>query len=173
MSPLVKVSLRYGALAGFVGSLLLIILYYLGRHPLLIPLYFDFRIVLLGVFIFFCLREVRDYHYGGILYFWQGVIGSFLLTIGFAVITSLMLMAFAHLVPSFLSDYISLTLEQMRSLPDEVIERIGEDVYNRNLELLPGTTAPMLGFTYLVQSFVISLFISLILSVLLRRQPQT
>ena len=172
MSPIVKVSLRYGGLAGVIGSALLIGLYYIGRHPFLIPVYIDFRIILFGVFIFFTLREIRDYHQAGILYFWQGVITSFLFTLFYAVISTLALLAFIHVVPEFLSDYVSLSIEQLRSLPPEVIESIGNDVYETNLKLLPETSAADLGLLYLIQSFLISLFLSIILSVILRRHPK-
>lgn len=173
MNPLVKVSLRYGVLAGIIGSALIVVLYYIDRHPFLIPVYLDFRIILFAVFIFFALREIRDYHQEGILYFWQGMIGSLLFTIAFALISSLAILGFAEIVPAFLTDYVDLTLEQMRSLPQEVIESIGKDVYEHNMEMLPSTNASILGFTYFVQSFLISLFISIILSVTLRRQPKT
>jgi hypothetical protein len=170
MNPLIKVPLRYGLLAGTVGSILLIALYYLGRHPLLIPPYADFRIILFVVFILFTLRELRDYHYNGILYFWQGIIASFIFTVCFAVVTGIFIVSFMQLVPAFLSDYVSLTLVQLRTLPEEAIEKIGKDVYERNIEMLPSTNGVMLGLTYVFQSFVISLFISIILSVTLRRQ---
>lgn len=170
MNPLIKVPLRYGLLAGTVGSILLIALYYLGRHPLLIPPYADFRIILFVVFILFTLRELRDYHYNGILYFWQGIIASFIFTVCFAVVTGIFIVSFMQLVPAFLSDYVSLTLVQLRTLPEEAIEKIGKDVYERNIEVLPSTNGVMLGLTYVFQSFVISLFISIILSVTLRRQ---
>ena len=173
MNPLIKVSLRYGVLAGIIGAGLLIGLYYMGRHPFLIPVYLDFRIILFGVFIFFALRELRDYNYNGILYFWQGIIGSFLFTVCFAVIASVALMLFMYFVPSFLSDYIRLETEIISALPPEVIDRIGKDVYEENLRLLPETSAAKLAFTYFAQSFIISFFISVILSVTLRRQPKT
>lgn len=173
MNPLLRVSLRYGVLAGLIGSGLIVTLYFINRHPLLIPVYLDFRIILFAVFIFFALREIRDYHQEGILYFWQGIIGSLLLTLCFALITSLAIVAFTEIVPAFLTDYVDRTLEQMSSLPPEVIESIGKDVYERNMEMLPSTNASILGFTYFVQSLLISLFISIILSVTLRRQPQT
>lgn len=173
MNPLVKVSLRYGALAGIIGSGLLVALYYINRHPLVIPVYMDFRIILFGVFIFFALREVRDYYQGGVLYFWQGIIGSFLFTFCFSLIASIAIVGFVELVPAFLTDYVNRTLDQMKSLPAEVIESIGKDVYERNLELLPSTTGSNLGVTYFVQSFLISFFVSIILSVTLRRQPKT
>lgn len=168
-----KVSLRYGALAGIVGSAFLIGLYYMGRHPFLIPVFIDFRIILFGVFIFFTLREIRDYYQEGILYFWQGIIASLIFTLCYAFISALVLWIFMRAVPEFLTEYISLSVEQVKSLPPEVIERIGKDVYAQNLKMLPNTKAFDLSFLYFTQSLMISLFISIILSVILRRQPKT
>ncbi len=172
MNALVKVSLRYGVLAGIIGSGLLIALYYIDRHPLVIPVYLDFRIILFGVFIFFTLREIRDYHHDGILYFWQGIIASFLFTVCFAVIASLAIALFIQVVPAFLTEYIDRTIEQMRSFPPEVVEAIGKDVYERNIAMLPSANASQLAGASFGQSFLISLFISIILSVTLRRQPK-
>jgi len=52
-SPLVPIALRYGVIAGGIVTLLMVIFYYMGQHPLLVSPYLDFRIVLFGVFIFF------------------------------------------------------------------------------------------------------------------------
>jgi hypothetical protein len=73
MQLLAKVFARYGAIAALLGLIFLIILYYIGRHPFLFPIYFDFRILLMGVFIFFAMKEYRDFYKGGILYFWEGI----------------------------------------------------------------------------------------------------
>lgn len=173
MKTLLHVSFRFGALAAIVGLTLLIGLYYLGRHPLLIPVYLDFRIVLFGVFIFFTLREIRDYHYAGVLYFWQGIFASFLFTLSYALLASLALWVFMNGVPEFLGEYIALTTQQLQALPNEVIESIGREAYDRNLALLPATSATDLSMLYFSQSLLISLFISIILSVILRRQPNT
>lgn len=173
MKVLVNVSLKYGIIASIIASFLLAGLYYLGRHPLLIPVFFDSRLILFGVFIFFTLREIRDYYQNGILYFWQGIFSSFLFTAFFAIPSSLFIAAFIWAVPDFLSDYIALSVQQLKLLPPEVIERIGKDVYIRNIELLPATNRWDVALLYFGQSFMISLFISIILSVILRRQPKT
>jgi hypothetical protein len=173
MKPLINVSLRYGVLAGVIGSTLLLGLYYMDRHPFLIPVFIDFRIFLFGVFIFFTLREIRDYHQQGILYFWQGLSGSFLFTIAYAIISALLLVLFMAAVPEFLETYVSLSIEQLEKMPADVVERIGQEAYALNLKLLPETSIWDLAFLYIVQSFLISLFVSIILSVILRRQPKT
>ena len=173
MKAFVSVPIKYGSIAGLLASAILVALYYMDRHPFLIPVFVDYRLILFSVFIFFTLREVRDYYQGGILYFWQGIFASFIFTGTFAILSSLILMIFMWAVPEFLSSYITLSVEQLKLLPPEVIESIGKDVYNRNLELLPATNVADLAFLYFWQSFMISLFISIILSVILRRQPKT
>lgn len=171
MRSLFKVSLRYGVLGGMIGSILLMTLYYLGRHPFLIPVYLDFRIILFVIFILYALKELRDYHQGGILYLWQGFIASFLFIGIYAVISTVFILAFIAFEPDFLTEYIRLQIEQLRSIPADRIETIGKDVYERNLQLLPVTKSGALALTYFVQSFAIGLFISILLSVTLRRQP--
>lgn len=172
MKLLIKVSLRYGVLAAIIGSCLLIGLYYLHRHPFLIPVYVDFRIILFGVFIFFTLREIRDYYQNGYLYFWQGIFASVLFTSVYAIVSSLVVYVFSSAVPEFLNDYVDLSIQQLKSLPPDIIEKIGKDVYLRNMAALPSTEPSDLALLYFSQCFLISLFISVILSVILRRHPK-
>lgn len=173
MKLLIKVSLRYGVLAAVIGCCLLVMLYYMDRHPFLIPVYFDFRIILFLVFIFFTLREIRDYYQNGLLFFWQGIFASIFFTLVYAIVTSLFLFLFVHFVPMFLTRYVALSVEQLKSLPADIIERIGKDVYSKNLAALPSTGAGDLVLLYVTQSFMISFFASIILSVILRKQPKT
>lgn len=172
MKPLLKVAARNGILGGVIGFGLLVGLYYMGRHPSLIPVYLDFRIVLFGVFIFFTLREVRDYHQNGVLYFPQGIFVSFLFTICYAVVSSALLWILMALEPAFVQEYVRLSIEQLTSLPVEVVDRIGRDVYQHSLDTLPRTRPFDLVSLYFVQSFLISFFVSVILSVILRKQPK-
>lgn len=170
--PLVEVSVRNGLIAGLLGMVLFLGLYYLGRHPFLIPVYFDFRILLFGVFIFFTLKEFRDYFQQGILFFWQGMVMSLLFTVVFAVLCYLILWGFSAWKPDFVSSYITLTLEQARSMPPEIIARIGKVNYDRTVSALPATRGSDLALLYFSQSFIIGFFVSIIISVILRRQPK-
>lgn len=169
MKPIVKVPLINGAIAGALGAILMIALYYMGTHPFLIPIYFDFRILLFIFFLFFTLREFRDMHQEGILYFWQGLIMSFIFVITFGLLAGAILGLFASMEPEFLQSFIRLQMQQIRGLPQEVIERIGKDVYDSNLNALPSTNNFDLTTIYLRQSVVIGLPIGIIMSVIARR----
>jgi hypothetical protein len=143
----------------------------MNRHPFLVSIFFDFRVALFGVFMFFILRELREYYFGGYLFFWQGSIacGTYLLTFG--VIASLLLWIFAINVPGFVTKYVELMTNQLRSFPKETIEKIGNEDFEKSIAMLPSTTAGQLAALYFVQCFGIGFFISIILSVILRRQP--
>jgi hypothetical protein len=172
MKPFVKVPLKYGAIASLIGILGVIGLYYMGRHPLMIIIYLDFRIILYAVFMFFALKELRDLYYDGILYMWQGMMSSFILVMTFAILVSGAMYAFGSAVPDFRDDYVREGTALLKSMPKEAIEQIGKDNYDRNLSQLPATNVLELSVIYFRQCVIIGLFISIILSVVLRRQPK-
>jgi hypothetical protein len=165
--------LKYGLIAGVLGTIMVAGLYYIGRHPFLIPVFFDFRIIFFAVFIFFALKEFRKFHQGGVLYLWQGLLGSSIFVAVFAIVAAAGILIFIKINPDFLHSYIELSLSQLKSLPDDIISRIGKDVYQRNLEILPSTNGFDLATLYFTQSFMIGVFVSIILSVILRSQPKT
>jgi hypothetical protein len=145
----------------------------MGKHPLLFLIFFDFRIILFGIFFTLTLKEIRDNYQGGIIFFWQGMIANLLFTILFAVIASGLIWVFCILFPPFLTTYVSTFIEQMKAMPADFIAQMGKDAYQSNLKALSTTNGYDLAYTYFWQSFVISFFISIIISVILRRQPKT
>ena len=165
-------SLRNGAIAGILGFVLMIVLYYMGKHPFLFPIYFDFRVVLLSVFLVVTLKEYRDYSQEGILYFSQGMIMSLIFTIVFALVASLLIGLFGYLFPEFLSTYIANATEQLKNIQPEMIEQIGKEAYEKGISQLPDTKMTDLMIDYFIKSFVISFFVSIIISVILRKQPK-
>jgi hypothetical protein len=172
MRPIIKVPVKFGIIAGVLGALLLIVLYYMDRHPFLIPVYLDARIFIFGIFLFFSLKELRDFHQAGNLYFAQAIIASFIFVTTFALVASAIVATFGVVVPDFVESYIKLQTDLIKKLPPEVIERIGKSTYDRNLRVLPSTNAFDLASLYFMQSYLIGLLASIILSVILRRQPK-
>lgn len=171
-SPLLNIAIRNGGIAGVLAVALLIAMYYLGRHPLMIAPFLDFRILLFGIFIFFTLKEFRENHQGGILHFPQGMMGSFIMVMTAATAASLLLWAFTAVEADFVSDYVKGMTEYLKTFPESDIERIGKESYERNLENLPATNGKQIASSYFVQSMVIGFFVSIILSVILRKQAK-
>lgn len=173
LRSLALISIRWGAIASVLAVSLIITMYYLGRHPLMVAPFLDFRIILYGIFIFFSLREFRDYHQEGALYFWQGMAGSFLMVAVAGLLGALFFWIFGTLETDFVPSYVKQMTDYLKNFPEEDIQRIGKEVYESNLKSLPSTNMAQLASTYLAQSFVIGLFVSIIMSVILRRQPKT
>ena len=170
-SPLVNVGVRYGAISAVLCMAFLISLYYMGKHPFLINPFVDPRIPVFGSMLFFALRETRDYHQGGTLYFWQGMIEAFLFTLVCATLCWAMLLAFATLVPTFVTSFVSMALEQTKGFAQGDIQRIGEETFKRSLEELKQVDRYFMASRYFFQSFIISFFISIIVSVIVRQTP--
>lgn len=172
VSPMVSVSLRYGIAAGVLGFVLLLILYYTNHHPFLIPVFLDYRIALFLILFIFALKELRDYFNQGILHFWQGMFVSLLITLIFGIITSVFIYVFAINNPEFVQSYIDLSMVQIQAFSPYDIDRIGRDVYEEGIQSLKSADAYFLSTRYFWQSLIISFFLSIIISVILRRQPK-
>ena len=172
LSPLVKVPLRYGAIAGVLGAVIVIALYYIGKHPFLFPIYFDFRIILFAVFMVFTLREYRDFYRQGVLYFWEGLIMCVLMVTAFAVISSVLIYIFGLYDEQFVKSFIVLFTEQAKNLPPEIIKQIGKVNLESNLREVKTTDSYRLAKNYFDQSYILSFFLTIIISVILRRQPK-
>ncbi len=171
-NPLVKVPLRYALIGAPIGLLANLALYWMGKHPALVMPFFDFRIILFAVFIFLTIKEIRDYREDGSLYFWQGMIASFVMVSVYAVGVSCVLYLFMKLQPNYVSDFVKTGTEQLKNFPPEDIKRIGQEVYEQQLSMMKTITAEFLAQRYFMQCFGISIFISIIISVILRRTPK-
>lgn len=172
-SPLIKISIRYGAVAGVLALALLIVSFYIGRHPLLIAPFLDFRILLFGIFIFFFGKELRDYEQGGDLYFWQAMFGGMLVVLMASVLSTLGMQVFGALEPKFVTTYIQQTTDYLKAFsPEEIKNTVGKEEYDRNLALLSSTNISQLSITYFVHGMIIGFLETVVLSVILRRQPK-
>lgn len=171
LPPLVRIPVIYGLIAAGVGPVIYIALYYIGDHPATILPLLDFRILLFGAMFFFCLRELREYYFGGLLFFWQGMIASLIVTILFAIVASLGVYIFASLNDEFIASFIEIETKRLDSASPEEIEKIGQATYDAFRNSLKDVDEAFMARRYFFQSFGISFFVAIILSVILRRQP--
>ena len=171
--PLFKIPFRYGLIGGVIGCVVISSLYYMGRHPFLLPVIFDFRIVMFAIFIFLSLKEVRDYYQQGTLFFWQGMIGSYVFIGTSAIIGSVFTWCLATWNANFLPSYVSKLKDQMEIFRKQIEESVGAEAYQQQLAKLPGTSALDLAGDYFLKSLIIGLFLTIIISVILRKQTQT
>jgi hypothetical protein len=170
--PLFKIPFRFGLIGGVIGCVVIATLYYMGRHPFLLPVVFDFRIIMFSVFIFMALKEVRDFHQKGNLFFWEGMMGSYVFIVTSAVMGSVFTWCIAKWDANFLSSYILRLQEQMTSFQKQIVESVGAEAYQQQMAKLPSTTAFDLAGDYFLKSLIIGLFLTIIISVILRKQTQ-
>ncbi|MFM8912482.1 MAG: DUF4199 domain-containing protein [Flammeovirgaceae bacterium] len=170
-NPLVRISLRNGLIAGLFACAALVALYAIGKHPMLFQVFFDFRIILFGLFFTLTLKELRDNFQEGVLHFWQGMLSCLSFTAVFALVTTIFIVLLCNFYTPFLTNYIELGLAQAKALPAETVKEIGKEVYDNMINSLPNVTGWALARKYCWQSFIISFFFSIIISVILRRQP--
>ena len=172
-SPLFKVPFRWGLVGGVIASIAIAVLFFSGQHPFLIPAIFDFRIILFGVFIFFSLKELRDYYLQRLLFFWQGMIGSFVFITTSALIGSIFTWCFAKWNDNFLPSYIEKLHAQLVSYKEEIIKSVGVETYNQQLAKLSLTSPLDLASDYFLKSMIIGLFLAIVVTTILRKQPKT
>jgi hypothetical protein len=170
---LYRLPIRYALICGGICMVLVVSLFYMGKHPLLFPLFLDFRIILFPVLFYFMLKEFRDFYFGGILHFWQGLILTIEFTMIWGVFCYVVLVTVAAIDPTFITSYVQQLQEAaLKFPPKEIIDKIGKEAYERNLQTLSATKGVDVAKLYWKQGLLISAFFSIIISVILRRQPK-
>lgn len=170
-SPMVRVAFRYGAISGLLTLGFVVSMYYMGKHPFLINPFIDPRIAVLGLMLFFGLKELRDYYQSGALYFGQGMVTSFLVTLMCAAFCWCGILIFASLNENFVTTFITQATEQTKSFTEEDIQRIGKETFEQSLAELKKADKYFMAGRYFFQTFIVSFFISLIVTIVLRRTP--
>ena len=172
MKPVVSVPLRYAVIASVLGLVLTLVLYYSGKHPLLIPIVFDYRLLLLPLFLFFAIKEFRDVYHSGTMTFPQGMLAGFVLYAAMGLIIALSLLVFdAAVGGEFATEYIDASYQQLVDNKEQFIDAIGEEAYNTSLQTTPQTTILDLSSDYFLKTCALGVLFTIIISVILRKQP--
>jgi len=171
-SPLVRIASRYGALGAVLTMLFVISMYYMDVHPFLVNPFLDPRIPVLAIMLSFGLKEYRDVIQGGTLYFGQSMVMCFMITVVLALLCWAGIVGFATLVPDFVHNFVELAEEQTKNFSAEDINRIGKETFEQSLKELKQADRYFMAQRYFFQTYIISFFLSIIISVVLRRTPK-
>lgn len=168
--PLVTVPVKYGLFGGFFSIVLFLILYFLGKNPLVVAGIFDFGLILIPIFIFFSIKEFRDYRNNKELRFWQGMTVGFINYVTIATVSALFIWLFLTLIDeqlltSYIGDRTALLVENKQ----QFIESLGDITYEETLVELENTTAYIIAVDDFLKKVFIGLFLTIIFSVILRR----
>lgn len=176
MKPIYSIILKYGFIGSLMAMLLIIVLFYAGKHPLLIPLFVDYRIILFGIFIFFALREFRSYYNNDLLQFWQGIAIGIGIYVIIGITVGVFIIVFSALQPAFHDQYVQGTISGLMLEKDQLINQgkitISEEEFERQVDLLKDSSTYVLAIDYFIKSCVVGFFITIILAVLLRKSEK-
>jgi hypothetical protein len=172
MNPLYKVPLRYAGIASVLGLVLTLVLFYSGKHPLLIPIIVDYRLLILPLFIFFAIKEYRDVYNSGVLTFPQGMLIGLIVYAGMGLLVGLSIYLFDLVIGGqFVQEYIDISYQQLVDNKQQFLDAIGEEAYQDSLETTPLTTILDLASDYFLKTCALGILFTIIISVILRKQP--
>lgn len=170
LPPIVAVPVKFGLVGGAMTILLFLVIYFLGQNPLLVYGNFDFSFLLLPVFIFFSIKEFRDYKNHKQLGFWQSMAVGIISYVTMALISAFFIWFFLNFINSELvSGYIADRIQLIVHMKGELIEKLGTEMYEKTYHELESTTAYVIALDDFLKKIFIGLFLTLILSVILRK----
>jgi hypothetical protein len=120
----------------------------------------------------FSIRDFKENHHGGTLHFWQGFSIGLLVIILIAVLMALFILVFGTWAdPGFLAKFVQSSVDQIESAKEKIKESIGQEELTKVLEILPSTTLFDLALDYFLKSLPYGLFLTIIISLILRKKP--
>ena len=165
---LLGVSIRYGVIGGLVSVALLLVFYFLGRNPLV-----DIRIVdivVLAIFVFFALKELRDRYMEGKLHYWQGLTAGIATYLVIALISAISILILTGLIDTEMTQrYIDSRIELLETNRQTLVETIDEEAYREALSGVKKTTPLYLALDDFLKKSIMGLFVTIIIAVILRR----
>lgn len=168
--PIVAVGVKYGLVSGGLAIVLFFVIMLFDENPLIVNKWFDY--FLLAVFVYFGVREFRQYYNGGFLQFWQGI------SVGFVTYTTSALLFVAaigiYLVTygqAWVDNYVSDRTAMVEENRDNFVKELGESTYQRVRREVQATTTTDILLDDFFRKLMAGLFITLIIAMVQRRSP--
>lgn len=170
-NQLIAVPVRFGTIAGGLTIILFLVLFLMDVNPLIESRIVD--LVLIPIFLYFGLKDFRDYRNGGILHYWQGMTVGVIIYLLMALISSIWILSFLELIsPDLLVKYILDRTELLESSKLQIIEQMGEQTFLDSKAELQDITAFDLALDDFLKKSIIGLMLTIMISVILRKKPK-
>ncbi|MDH5474985.1 MAG: DUF4199 domain-containing protein [Cyclobacteriaceae bacterium] len=169
--PIFIVPVQFGGVASALLIVLFVVLFYMGRHPMGIPIVFDVRFVILPLFMVIAMKDFRDNKNNNTLHFWQGLSVGFVTLLVISFFMSLFIIFFVAVDQDFLQIYIEERTNLLLEHQAQLTESISEEAFQLQLDKLPLTTSFDLAIDYFFKTLGIGVFLNIIIAILLRKQP--
>ena len=167
-SQLYKVPLKYGIAGGVIAIILFLSLYYTDSDPLSSIRVFDF--FLIPLFVFFTLKELRDYKYGGKMLYWQGMTAGFLCYVIIAIISALTIWLYLSAVdPELFVQHKQENIAILTEDPGKWVGQLGQEKYEEAVEDVKAITPFSLAADDFVKKSLIGLFLTTVIALFIKR----
>ncbi|CAN5477930.1 hypothetical protein BH23BAC1_BH23BAC1_44440 [soil metagenome] len=169
LKPYLINALKYGLIGGVLTITLFFILLYLNVNPLVASKRLDFGFFIIPVFVFFSIKEFRNLRNYKQLRFWQGMTIGFFTYLILAFISASFIWLVLNINNDLLDQYIfdrSLLVENNK---DQIVETLGEEVFYQTYQDIQQVTPFILALDDFLKKIFAGLFITIIISVILRR----
>ena len=170
VSPLIKIPVKFGIFGGILMIIAIVVMIFFEGNPILTSRILG--IVILLLFIFFSIKEFRDYHNNRELHFWQGVSIGIINILTISIISSTFIYIYTtYFDQQTLITYINDRVNDMITNKENLKEMMGEEVYENTLRSVKGTTSFDVAYDVFIKNSFFGLLFTIIISVILRRVP--
>lgn len=167
---ILKSGLRYGLVGGGIAIAIFLVFYFLKADPIGSIRFFDF--VLIPIFVFFAIKELRDYRLGGRMAYWQGMSVGFVVYGLIALMSALFIYVFlAWVSPETFGTYQQENLKVLTEEPQKWIDEIGKEPYEKAVDDMSRLSVGEVAVDDLLKKLVIGLFLTSFISIFLKRNP--
>lgn len=166
---LLRVPVKYGAFASLLAITVLLGLYFMDESPFTSNDIPDF--IIIGLFVYFAIREFRDYYNGGNLQFWEGMTVGFFCYVTLAVLTALFIgLLFPLIDADILQQYVQNRTNLLVNNKEQVISQLNEEAYNKALKEIKETSLLDLSLDDLIRKLLMGLFLTSVLALASKRK---
>ena len=168
---MIWVPLKYGVVGAGLVMVMFLTIYLLGKNPLFTLQTFDFGLI--PLFLFFAIKDFRDTHNERVLHFWQGMTAGFFVYVSIALLSSLFIFLFLELADrNIVADFITNRVEMLERSREEMTDGLGKEAFDKVYIELQKTTPYILAMDNFLKKAILGLSFTILISVILRKQPK-
>lgn len=169
MNPLIKIPARFGIAGVVISGLLFLVLYWVGKNPLVYSRPWDFGFLMIPVMVFFGMKDFKN-HNGGELRFWQGMTSGFVIYCIIAAGSAFFLWNFLTWGdPTVLDGYIADRLHLLDENKAQFEHTLGPELYKQQIQKMKETSAWVVAMDDFWKKLSIGLFLTILIAVILRK----
>lgn len=169
---MIKSALKFSWFCGVFLAAVFQVSIWMGGNPITDFRHFLVNLVIFGVFIFAAIKNQKDLN-GRILHFWQGMTVGFWVYVLGTMLFLVYVFIYFSAEPEAISAYKASAKALLEQGKDVYISKIGEEGYLSQLEQINSTTKWDLIWRSAMQKILTGFFVTPVISIILRKQPNT